>query len=256
MTEPDDNPPRTIDLNADLGEGAAHDAELMPLITSVNIACGGHAGDQDTISRTLELAVRHGVAVGAHPGYEDRPGFGRQELTLPPGEVRGLVLRQVERLRRAAEGMGARVTHVKPHGALYNQAARGGGIAAELIDAVLSLDLALPLVVLSGSRLAHQARNAGLRVIEEAFVDRAYQPDGTLTPRQRADALIDSDKAAVRQALALVLRGQVTTPTGRIVYVRADTICLHGDGPHAVAFAQRLRYALEARRVRILPVKA
>lgn len=254
MIEPADNPPHTVDLNADLGEGMPHDAELMSLITSANIACGGHAGDDDMIRRTIDLALRHGVAVGAHPGYEDRNGFGRYELTLPPGEVRGLLLRQVERVRRAAEELGARLTHVKPHGALYNQAARGGSIAAELIDAVRSLDVPLALVVLCGSPLARKARSAGVRVIEEAFADRTYQPDGTLTPRHRSNALIEADDDAVRQALCLVLTGQVTTTDGGIIRMRADTICLHGDSPRAVSFARRLREALRSVHVRIAPV--
>ncbi len=218
----------TVDLNCDVGEGAGHDAELMPLITSANIACGAHAGDLATMRATMSLARRHGVAVGAHPGFEDRENFGRRELTMAPGEVRALVVRQVAALRAIGP-----VVYVKPHGALYNLAARDATIAGAVAEAVLAVDPGLVLFALRGSELVRAGRARGLRVAEEVFADRAYRPDGSLTPRAEPGALITDEAQSVAQALRLAGEG-------------ADTICLHGDGAHAVAFARRLNAELRA----------
>lgn len=218
----------TVDLNCDLGEGAGHDAELMPLITSANIACGAHAGDLATMRATMELARRHGVAVGAHPGFEDRENFGRRELTVGPGEVRALVERQVTALRAIGP-----VGHVKPHGALYNVAARDATIAGAVAEAVFAVDPELVLFGLRGSELVRAGRARGLRVAEEVFADRTYRPDGSLTPRTEPGALIADEAQSVAQALRLAREG-------------AETICLHGDGAHAVAFARRLNAELRA----------
>ncbi len=231
----------TIDLNCDLGEGAGHDGELMALITSANIACGAHAGDAVTMRATVELARAHGVAIGAHPGYADRANFGRVAQVLGGAEVRGLVAQQVRALRRLGP-----VRHVKPHGALYNQAARDVTVAAAVAEAVREVDPALVLFALAHSELARAGRDCGLRVAEEVFADRTYQADGTLTPRTRAEALISDEAEAVAQVLRMVREGMVRSVDGTDVAITADTVCLHGDGPHAVAFARRLRRELAA----------
>ena len=235
-----------IDLNCDLGEGAGHDAELMALVSSANIACGGHAGDEDTMRATIQLARQHGVAIGAHPGYADRANFGRVELAVSPLEVRGLVLGQTQRLLALAGHAGVRVHHVKPHGALYNQAARDPELARAVAEAVYEADPRLVLVGLAGSRLVEAGAACGLSVAAEAFADRTYRADGSLTPRSQPGALIEDEAAGVAQVLRLVCEGRVVADDGSEVAVRADSICLHGDGPRAVGFARRLREALVA----------
>lgn len=228
-----------IDLNCDLGEGAGHDAELMPLITSANIACGAHAGDEATMRVTLALAQQHGVAAGAHPGFADRENFGRRELPVTPAQARDLVISQIEALRRFGP-----IRHVKAHGALYNMAARDPALAAAVADAVHAVDPSLILFVLAGSHLVRAGRDRGLRIASEVFADRTYQRDGSLTPRSRPDALIHDETAAVAQVLRMIREGTVRATDGTAVPIAADTVCLHGDGAHAVAFARQLRVAL------------
>jgi UPF0271 protein len=236
-----------IDLNCDLGEGAGHDAELMPLITSANVACGAHAGDAATMRATIELAQKHGVAIGAHPGYADRENFGRREMALAPDEVAQLVVRQVRELQAIAATAGAVVRHVKLHGALYNQASRDRALAAAVV-AALGFAGAPPVIfVLAGSELERAARASGkLHVVPEVFADRTFQSDGSLTPRGRSDALIADETAAVAQVLRLVREGRVRATDGSDVALAAGTVCLHGDGPHPVEFARRLRRELAA----------
>ncbi|HTQ32299.1 MAG TPA: 5-oxoprolinase subunit PxpA [Opitutaceae bacterium] len=228
-----------IDLNCDLGEGAGHDAELMPLITSANIACGGHAGDEATMRATVALAQKHGVAVGAHPGFADREHFGRRELALPPAEIFALIKAQVLALRAFSP-----LRHVKPHGGLYNLAARDATVAGAIADAVRAVDPKLILFGLAGSELIKAGRERGLRVAEEVFADRTYQPDGSLTPRSSPNALITDEDAAVAQVLRLIREGKVRATDGTDIFLKADTICLHGDGPNAVTFAKRLNVEL------------
>ena len=230
-----------IDLNCDLGEGAGHDAELMPLVTSANIACGAHAGDAATMQATVALARKYGVAVGAHPGFADRENFGRRELALSPAGVRALVATQIAALR--AFGV---LTHVKAHGALYNMAARDRTLADAIADAVQAAGPSLTLFVLPNSQLARSARGRGLRIANEVFADRTYQSDGSLTPRSRPDALIRDEDAAVAQVLRMVRERVVRATDGTDVPIVADTVCLHGDGPHPVEFAKRLRAELSA----------
>lgn len=232
-----------IDLNCDLGEGAGHDAELMPLITSANIACGAHAGDTATMRATAELAARHGVAVGAHPGYADRANFGRVELALSPAEVTATVSAQIRALQAVSP---VPLRHVKPHGALYNVAAREPAVAAAIVAAVRAVDPGLVVFALAGSELVRAARAGGLRVAEEVFADRTYQSDGTLTPRTQAGALIADEAAAVAQVRQMIAAGVVRATDGTDMPITADTVCLHGDGAHAVAFARGLRAALAA----------
>ncbi len=230
-----------VDLNCDCGEGSGQDAAIMPFVTSVNIACGGHAGDAGTMRETARLAREHGVEIGAHPGYEDRENFGRQVVRLDQGEARALLRRQLDALREVTP-----FTHVKPHGAFYNEAARDPALAREMAEAVREWDASLLLFALAESALASAGRAAGLRVAEEAFADRAYLQDGSLAPRSQPGAVIEDEEQAVGQALMLVTEGRVRAVGGSLVAVRADTLCLHGDGIHAAAFARRLREALTA----------
>lgn len=235
-----------IDLNCDLGEGGAHDAELMPLISSANIACGAHAGDAQTMHAAIALAQRHGVAIGAHPGFRDREYFGRRELELPPSEIERLVQEQVNAL-----GALAPLRHVKPHGGLYNRAARDRACAEAVARAVRTVDPALVLYALAGSELVRAGRAVGLRVAEEVFADRTYRADGSLTPRSEPGALIESEDAMVVQVLQIVREGLVRSIDGVKMKIVADTVCLHGDGSQAVAFARRLRITLENAGIRI-----
>ena len=232
---------KRIDLNCDLGEGAGNDAELMPLITSANVACGAHAGNLDTMIETVELAARHRVMIGAHPGYFDLENFGRAERAIAPAEASRLVLMQIEQLFEVA---GTRLRHVKLHGALYNQVSRDALLAEAVVSDLARLWPDLILYAMAGSQLARAAQARGLSVAAEVFADRTYQEDGLLTPRNAPGALIRDEDAMVAQVLSIVQRGVVRTAGGTEVPVVADTICLHGDTPEAVAFAERLRKEL------------
>lgn len=246
---------RVIDLNADVGESfgpwpMGADEGLIPLVSSVNIACGAHAGDPATILRTAELAVRHGVAIGAHPGYPDLAGFGRRELAMSPDDLRASIVVQVGAVRAAARVAGGEVRHVKPHGALYNRAARDEGLAAVVAGAVRDLDPGLVLVGLAGSASVAAGRAAGLAVLEEAFADRRYEADGTLRARTLPGALLGPADAAA-QAVAIAGDGWVIASGGERLAVRADTICVHGDSPGAVEVAAAVAAALRGAGVRI-----
>ena len=241
-----------IDLNCDLGEDYPNDAELMPLITSANIACGYHAGDPDTMCRTVDLAVAHGVAIGAHPGFADKANFGRLEVRLPLQGYYELVMAQLQALDAVVRAAGTRLHHVKPHGALYNMAARDPELAHCIAHAVLDFDAELILYGLSGSASVAQARALGLACASEVFADRTYQSDGSLTPRSRPDALIQDTGKCLEQVLGMVAQGIVIATDGSRVPLRADTICLHGDGAHAVAFARELRRFLSEKHIEVV----
>jgi UPF0271 protein len=228
-----------IDLNADLGEGCGGDDALMPFITSANIACGAHAGDEGTMRATIALARRYGVSIGAHPSYPDRQNFGRTPLSRTPQQIESDVLEQIQALDACARDLGAALSHVKPHGALYNVAAREPSVADAISRAVAAFDPALALVGLAGGAQMHSARSYGLRPVGEVFADRRYTPQGYLVPRTEPQALIDGVKEAVAQAQRFVEDGI------------GETICLHGDGPHALAFARAIRIALENAGVRV-----
>jgi UPF0271 protein len=247
--------PPSVDLNADLGEGSPAEAALMPLITSANIACGGHAGDSASMRAAIAAALAAGVAVGAHPSTEDRAGFGRTVQPLAAAAARELVLTQVSALQQIAGVLGARVVHVKPHGALYNLAARDPAVAAAVAAAVQELDPRLILFGLAGGELIRAGIARGLAVAEEVFADRTYQADGSLTPRSQSDALIADEAAAAAQVLSMVRRGTVRATDGTWVPLRADTVCLHGDGLHAVAWARRLRRELESAGIALAAVR-
>ena len=240
--------PRSIDLNADVGESfgpwtMGTDEELVPLVTSVNVACGAHAGDAATILRTTRLAARHGVAIGAHPGYPDLAGFGRRDLDLAPDELRATIVIQVGAVMAAARIAGTLLRHVKPHGAMYNRAAHDPAMATTIAQAVFDLDPRLVLVGLAGSASVTAGIEAGLRVAPEGFADRRYEPDGSLRSRWLDGALLGPGEAAA-QAVSIARDGRVTAHGGKHVDVRADTICIHGDGPDAVAVARAVRGAL------------
>jgi UPF0271 protein len=240
-----------IDLNADLGEGfgayaTGADEALLAYVTSANVACGFHGGDPSVIDRTVGQAVRAGVAVGAHPGHFDLRGFGRREIAADPAEVEADVVYQVGAVAAFARAHGGRLTHVKPHGALYNQAARDGALAAALARGVARVSRDLVLVGLAGSpALRRAAESEGLRFAAEAFADRAYDAAGGLVPRSRPGALVTDPASAAARALRIVRDRSVASIDGAEVPVEAETLCLHGDNPHALAVARAVREALE-----------
>ncbi len=236
----------SVDLNADLGEGAASERELLALVSSANIACGFHAGDPSSMTASIRAAQGAGVAVGAHPSLYDRENFGRKELAVTPPEVFALVVYQVGAFQAIATSLGVRANHVKPHGALYNMAARDPALAEAVAHGVLAVDRSLLLFAPGGSTLARAGKVTGLRVAREVFADRNYQPDGSLVPRTRPDALLhDAEEAAAR--VVRILREEVVrADDGSDLAIEADTICVHGDTPDAVAFARKLRDHLAA----------
>ena len=233
-----------IDLNADVGELPEGDAELIPLVTSVNVAAGFHAGDAATIERTCALAARCGSAIGAHPGYPDREGFGRRPMAMSAADIESMVLYQVAAVAAFARDAGADLRHVKAHGALYNLAAADGAVADAVARAVRRYSAGLILVGLAGSALIASGRDAGLAVAEEAFADRAYEADGSLRSRALPGAVLDAPEAAAAQALDIV-NGRLTAYDGSPLAIRADTLCVHGDLPGAAARAAAVRAALE-----------
>lgn len=242
---------KTIDINSDLGEsfGAwrmGDDAALLAIVSSANIACGFHGGDPDIMRGTVALAVEHEVAIGAHVSLPDLQGFGRREMAVTPSEAYALTLYQVGALHGFAQAAGARLRHVKPHGALYNMAARDRRLADAIATAIRDFDPALRLFGLAQSALVDAGRALGLSVVAEAFADRRYRADGSLQPRREPDAVIVQSDEAIAQAMAMVREGRVHAVDGDIVELQADTLCVHGDGAHAVAFARQLRAALEA----------
>ncbi|HEX5361928.1 MAG TPA: 5-oxoprolinase subunit PxpA [Fluviicoccus sp.] len=238
---------RCIDLNADVGEMADDrnvDAELMHWITSCNIACGAHAGSEAQMRRTVQLAKRQGVQIGAHPGYADRENMGRVAQQLEDSALRQLICDQVGLLQRICQEEGAALVHVKTHGALYNQSARDPHMARVIGAAIREISADLVVVGLAGSEHVRAARENGLRVVEEVFADRHYEADGSLTPRTHPQALITDEQEALQQVLGLAKAGRVQTREGGWIDLKADTVCLHGDGPHAVAFARLLKATL------------
>lgn len=239
-----------IDLNADVGESfgvyrLGDDRALVRSVTSVNVACGFHAGDPGVMRRTVQLAIEARVALGAHPGFPDLQGFGRRDLDLSPREIEDLVLYQVAALAGVAAAEGTRLHHVKPHGALYNMAARNREIASAVVAGIAAFDRSLVVVGPPDSPLTTAATRAGLRSAAEAFADRAYRPDSSLVPRHIAGAVIDDPFAVLERALKLVRAREVTAMDGSVISIHADTICVHGDTPNAPTIAAELRRGLE-----------
>ncbi|HEY8164970.1 MAG TPA: 5-oxoprolinase subunit PxpA [Gemmatimonadaceae bacterium] len=250
--------PRSIDLNADLGEYStpgegSSDRELLSIVTSANIACGAHAGNEAVMREVIAMAAANGVTVGAHPGYGDPNGFGRRELGIPAKRIRDEVALQIREMLEVCAAEGTRLRHVKPHGALYNRASVDAEAANAIAEAVHSVDPGLILVGLAGSELLRAGRNASLTVAGEAFADRAYLAEGTLAPRDIKGAVLDDPEKVADRALRMVLEAAVTSMGGATVRVDADTICVHGDSDRAVALARAVRKRLEANGIRIAP---
>ena len=245
-----------IDLNADLGESFGRwrmtgDLALLDLVTSANIACGFHAGDPSVMLETVREAAARGVAIGAHPGYPDLLGFGRRELDASPDEVKAYVIYQIGALQACCTAAGTTLRYVKPHGALYNRAVRHMPTARAINDAVLAVDPGLVLLGLAGSAWLDEARGAGLTVAAEAFIDRAYEPDGSLTPRSEPGAVLQDPDACARRAVSMVTEARVTARDGTVLPLRPDSLCAHGDGPTAQALLAAVRQRLADAGVRV-----
>ena len=234
-----------MDINCDLGEGfgaykMAHDEKILPYVTSVNIACGFHAGDPSIMEKTVSLAIQHGVKIGAHPSYPDLQGFGRREMNVSPEEIYAMVLYQIGALHAFVRAKGGALHHVKPHGALYNQCANNERLATAVISAVKDFDPKLIIYCLSGSLMAEIATQTGLTVYHEVFADRNYNDDGTLVHRTHPYALIDGNDAMLAHVERLMDAQQIVTINGTVIGVKADTLCIHGDGEHALKFAHSI----------------
>ena len=244
---------RSIDINCDMGEGMPNDAELMPYISSANIACGFHAGDEDTMRRTIGLACKHGVTIGAHVSFADRENFGRSEMILTGNAVYDLVQQQLLLLQKIANEFAAIIRHIKPHGALYNMSAREEKLAHIIAKAVKDFDPSLIVFGLSGSHSIREAAILGLKTANEVFADRSYEDDGSLRSRSLPGALLQDAEAVSQQVVKLVNTGTVTSINGKDIFMQADTVCVHGDGEHAVGFAQNIYENMKKHSIEIKP---
>ena len=244
----------TVDLNADLGEGCGADEDLLALVSSASIACGAHAGDDQTMRATIAAALEHGVSIGAHPGYADREGFGRIETGATPAEIRELILGQLDVFAGACAAAGAAFSHVKPHGALYNRAMLDADAADRIARAVATFDSTLAVMCMPGSELARAAAAAGLSVTREAFLDRAYDSPTALVPRTSPGAMIDDADHAAARAERMVLAHMVAAADGTELPIEADSLCVHGDNPAAVELLRSVRTRLEKAGITIAPV--
>lgn len=246
----------SVDLNCDLGESyglfkIGNDEEVLKQITSANIACGYHAGDHNVMMETVKMAKVYGVKIGAHPGFPDLHGFGRREMKMSPEEIYNLTIYQIGALSGIAKTCGTNVVHVKPHGALYNMAAKNKAIADAFAGAVADVDPTLVLFGLAGSSLVKAGREKGLQVAEEVFADRTYLADGSLTPRSQTNAMIHDSELAINRVIRMVLEGKVAAVDGTDIEIKADTICIHGDEPQALDFALRLKAALKVEGIEV-----
>lgn len=247
------NSMHTIDINCDLGEGFANDAALMKFISSANIACGYHAGDKDTIKYTIELCLENGVAIGAHPGFTDKANFGRTAMQLSDCELYDLIAEQITLMQATCKAMGAILHHVKPHGALYNMAAKNATMSYIIAGVMKELDPQLILYGLSNSCMITEARALNIKTASEVFADRTYNPKGQLTPRSEPDAMIHTTENALAQVLKMIEHKTVIATDGSVVSLEAETICIHGDGDHAISFAKSIHSALQANNILIKP---
>jgi UPF0271 protein len=238
-----------VDINCDMGEGIGNESEIMPYITSANIACGFHGGDKETIRQTIALCLQYGVKVGAHPSYPDRKNFGRVDMVgngLRPEDISGIVTEQLQLMQELCREQGATLHHVKPHGALYNRAASDATVAAYICHAINNVDCSLLLYGLSGSIMADAAAGNKLSFRHEVFSDRTYQDDGSLTPRSLPNALIHDEAGCISQVKQMLLNHSVTTVSGKTIPLKADTICIHGDGKQAVSFAKAVHQLIRS----------
>ncbi len=243
--------PFTVDLNCDMGEGygaytIGNDKALLPYVTSANIACGFHAGDPAVMKKTVRLALEHGVAIGAHPGLPDLVGFGRRALAVSPEEAYDMIIYQIGALTGFVQAAGGTLHHVKPHGALYNMAAVDGALAEAIAEAVYAASPNAVLYGLAGSALIKAGNKLGMKTAQEIFADRTYRQDGTLTPRNLPNALISDQEEALQQVVRLIREGKVTSQQGTEVTLKADTVCIHGDEPHALQFASLIHQTLKS----------
>ena len=247
-----------IDINCDMGEAFGNysmpnDETLFKYISSANIACGFHAGDSSVMQETVALAIKNNVAIGAHPGLQDLQGFGRREMKISPREAYQITLYQIGALSAFVKAANAKLNHVKTHGALYNIAAKDINISKAIVDAIYDFDANLILYGLAGSELINAAFNKGLKSASEVFADRTYQDDGSLTPRSQPNALITNEKSSLAQVLMMVKEQKVISVNEKIISLKADTLCIHGDGEHAVAFAKKIHLALTNDGITIKP---
>lgn len=238
-----------VDLNCDLGESFGNykcgmDEKVIPFISSANVACGFHASDPIVMTKTVALAKKNDVAVGAHPGYPDLVGFGRRNLAASPEEVKAMVQYQVGALQAIARAQGMKVCHVKPHGAMYNMAGKDKKLAEAICEAIYEVDPRLILLGLSGSEMLKAADRIGLRAAKEVFADRAYEEDGSLVARSKPGAMITDEDEAIQRVIRMIKEGKVTAISGQDIEVQADSICVHGDGEKALAFVEKIRKAL------------
>ena len=240
-----------VDLNVDLAEGCGNDERLLQLVSSANVACGLHAGDYNEMRKAIQWAKANNVRVGAHPSFPDRENFGRTNMQLADDELRACLLYQLGAVKALCEAENVILAYVKPHGALYNQAAKDPALARLIAQTIKAFDPKLALMGLSGSLMLNVAQEEGLSIISEVFADRHYLADGSLVPRTRDDALVENDEEAISQVLQMVLEGTVPTIEGSKVAIQADSICLHGDGAHAIEFAEKIRVALSKNQIEI-----
>ena len=249
-----------VDLNSDVGESfgrytIGYDEEVLKHATSANIGCGFHAGDPLIMEKTVEIAIKNGVQVGAHPGYPDLLGFGRRKLEASPKEVYSYVLYQLGALSAFAKAKKVKVQHLKAHGAMYNTAARDYDLAKAIAQAVSDFDNEMILLALANSEMVNAARDLGIKVAREVFADRAYDDDGFLVPRNKPGAMIEDEDLAIKRAIKMVKEGRVESMDGKEIGVKADSICVHGDNPKAVQFAKRIREGLETNGVKVAPMR-
>lgn len=248
-----------VDLNSDLGESfgrytLGNDDKIIPLITSANVACGYHASDPVVMDKTIRMAKEAGIRVGAHPGFPDLMGFGRRNMNVSPSEAKAYTMYQLGALDAFCRAHGLKMQHVKPHGALYNMAAKDYKLSTAICEAIKEFDDTLIVMALSGGELVRAAKDMGLRVALEVFADRAYEEDGTLVARTKEGAMITDEEEAIARVIRMVKEQKVTAITGKDIAIKADSVCVHGDGAKALAFVERIRQAMKAEGIEICPI--
>jgi UPF0271 protein len=249
-----------VDLNSDLGESFGRytlgmDERIIPLITSANVACGYHASDPVVMDKTIQLAKKAGIGVGAHPGFPDLMGFGRRNMNVTPAEAKAYTLYQLGALDGFCKAQGVTMQHVKPHGALYNMAAKDYELSKAICEAIASYNKNLIVMALCGGQLLRAAQDLGLRAASEVFADRGYEEDGTLVDRRKEGAMITDEDVAIARVVRMVKEGKVTAVTGKDIAIRADSVCVHGDGEKALAFVEKIRQALEKEGIEVCPLE-
>lgn len=249
-----------VDLNSDLGESFGNyklglDAQVLEVITSANIACGMHAGDPMVMARTVKIAADNKVGIGAHPGYPDLQGFGRRKMHLSPEEVKNYIIYQIGALEAFVKSIGGKMQHVKAHGALYNMAAKDYNLALAIAEGVKAVNPNLILLALASSQMVKAAKDIGLKVAEEVFADRAYNSDGTLVARNLPGAVIDDTEIAISRTVRMVKEGKIKAINGEDIFIKADSICVHGDNPQAIDFVKGIRKALQEAGISIEPLE-